>query len=126
MQTFKGIRKPASEHKLDNLSVMQPFSDFLPNIDLQNLNSYKDKFISKNELQKAISWDVIAIEDVKEVMDRFISEMAVIAIEGKINMADLKCLIYERRQQLQGVKKMLIQRFQLMIGFISTSVQMST
>ena len=59
---------------------------------------------SKNELQKAISRDVIAVEDVEEVMDKFISEMAVVANEGKINMADLRCLIYKRRPQLHSAK----------------------
>lgn len=107
VQTFKGIRKPASERKLDNLSVMQPFSDFMPNINLQNLDTYKDKLILKNELQKAIGRDVVAVKDVEEVMDRFISEMAAVANEGQIvcTMADVRCLVYERRQELHSVKK---------------------
>ena len=62
VQTFKGIQKSASEHKVNNLSVIRPFSDFPPDIDLQNLSAYKDKFILKDGLQKAIGWDVIAVQ----------------------------------------------------------------
>lgn len=51
VQTFKTIRKP-SERKVDNLSVMQWFTDFLPNINLQNLHTYKDGLILKNNYKR--------------------------------------------------------------------------
>ncbi len=44
----------------------------LPGIDLENLTTYRDKFIRKAELEKVLGRDVVSVIDVDKMMDRII------------------------------------------------------
>ena len=108
VHTFKGIRKPASQRKVDNLPIMQGFTAILPTINLANLSEYKDKYIQKAELEKVLGRDVVSFRDADEVVDKIFNEiMSGASSDGTITftVTDLKCAIYEKKKELCMAKK---------------------
>ena len=119
VQTYKGIKKQASEHTTDNLAMPQSFNALLPQINLKDLVAdYSNKFVSKDELEKVVGQDVISLKDVDDVMAKLINEMEIRAKEDRVmcSMADVKCMVYEKTKELHNAKRMSVQRYQLMTG----------
>ena len=70
VQTFKGIKKQASERNIDNLASMQAFNTLLPDIELKDLAAeYINNFVREDELENVMSKDVTSVRDVDYVME---------------------------------------------------------
>ena len=51
IETYKKIKKQASERKVDHFSLQASFDEIVPNVSLEKLTDYRDTFFTKEELE---------------------------------------------------------------------------
>ena len=75
IETYKGIKKQASEHKIDRFSLQASFDMIVPNVPLENITDYQDRFFTKEDLEEVLGRYVVSSKKVTNVTDKMIEEM---------------------------------------------------